>query len=90
MTDLEHLLENGINAVMNAERKKVEPPYSIDTVNSYEAFMASMDYPYNKEALERVGMSVDTLWEIVQYVYYSTIQMYLNIIKDRHGVGEKQ
>jgi hypothetical protein len=71
MSDLEHLLENGINAVMNAERNNTEP-HSV-YINPYEAFMATMDYPYNKEALERVGMSVDTLWEIVQYVYYNII-----------------
>lgn len=62
MSNIEHLIENGLLAVERARQ---------NNESAVEAFYSEMDYEYNREMLSKVLVPVSELWEIVQYVVFS-------------------
>ncbi len=62
MTNIEHLIENGLDAVEEAKKK------GEDTL---KAFWDAMDAWHNREMLKNVSMTKDELWEAVQYLVYT-------------------
>lgn len=60
MSDCEHLIENALNCITNAENSGK---------NSFEAFCEVMTYPHNAEMLRNVNITKDELWEMAYYVY---------------------
>lgn len=62
MSNIEHLVENGLIAVEKARQNKE---------SAVEAFYAEMDAEHNREMLSKVLVSVSELWAIVQYVVYT-------------------
>jgi hypothetical protein len=61
MTNVEHLLENGLMAVDKAFEKGED---------CYIEFEKEMQYPVNQDQLEMVSVTKDELWEIVQYIKF--------------------
>lgn len=62
MTDIEHLIENGLIAVTEAKAK------GKDTL---KAFKDEMENYGNKHMLKNVSLPKDELWEAVQYLVYT-------------------
>lgn len=62
MTNIEHLLENGLEAVDKAAK---------DEKDCYTAFMEEMNKHYNRQMFKGVNISMDELWQIVQYIKFS-------------------
>ncbi len=62
MTDIEHLIENGLDAVEEAKGKGED---------TFKAFWEAMDAWHNQEMLKNVSMTKDELWEAVQYLVYT-------------------
>ena len=62
MSNIEHLIENGLLAVTEAKAK------GEDTLKAFEDKME--DYG-NKYMLKNVSMTKDELWEAVQYFVYT-------------------
>lgn len=62
MSNIEHLIENGLLAVERARQ---------NNESAVEAFYSEMDYEYNREMLSKVLVPVSELWEIVQYIVFS-------------------
>lgn len=61
MSNLEHLLENGLTAVDNA---------FADKRDCYSAFQEEMNKSYNQQMLDHVSITRSELWEIVQYIKF--------------------
>lgn len=61
MTNVEHLLENGLMAADKALEKGKD---------CYIEFEKEMQYPVNQDQLKRVSVTKDELWEIVQYIKF--------------------
>ncbi len=64
MSNIEHLIENGLSAVDEAFEKQED---------CYLAFQEEMKREHNKQMLESVNTTKDELWEIVQYIKISLI-----------------
>ena len=62
MSNIEHLIENGLLAVERARQ---------NNESAVEAFYSEMDYEYNREMLSKVLVPVSELWEIVQYIVFN-------------------
>ena len=62
MSNIEHLVENGLIAVEKARQ---------NNENAVEAFYTEMDAEHNREMLSKVLVPVSELWEIVQYIVYT-------------------
>lgn len=61
MTNVEHLLENGLVAVDDAYNANKD---------CYLAFIHEMGNGYNKTMLKEVNLTKDELWQIVQYIKF--------------------
>ena len=61
MSNIEHLLENGLSAVDKAFEKQDD---------CYLAFQEAMDRKHNKQMLESVNITKDELWQIIQYIKF--------------------
>jgi len=62
MSNIEHLIENGLTAADKANKIGRDPR---------EAFYQEMSALYNKYMLTSTQMKEDDLWEIVQYVLFT-------------------
>lgn len=61
MTNVEHLLENGLIAVDEACSANKD---------CYLAFIHEMGNCYNKTMLNEVNLTKDELWQVVQYIKF--------------------
>ena len=61
MTNVEHLLENGLMAVDKAFENGED---------SYIEFEKEMQYSANQAQLKMVSITKDELWQIVQYIKF--------------------
>ena len=61
MSNIEHLLENGLEAVDKALEDKKD---------CYLAFNEEMRQYYNRQMLASVNITRDELWEIIQYIKF--------------------
>ena len=62
MSNIEHLIENGLLAVERARQ---------NNESAVEAFYSEMDSEDNREMLSKVLVPVSELWEIVQYIVFN-------------------
>ena len=61
MSNIEHLLENGLEAVDKAFEDKKD---------CYLAFQEEIEIEHNKQMLESVNITKDELWQIIQYIKF--------------------
>jgi hypothetical protein len=61
MSNIEHLLENGLEAVDKALEDKKD---------CYLAFKEEMRQAYNRQMLASVNITRDELWQIIQYIKF--------------------
>lgn len=61
MSNIEHLLENGLEAVDKALEDKKD---------CYLAFKEEMRQNYNRQMLTSVNITRDELWQIIQYIKF--------------------
>lgn len=61
MSNIEHLLENGLEAIDKAFEDKKD---------CYLAFKEEMKKYYNQQMFDSVNITRDELWEIIQYIKF--------------------
>ena len=61
MSNIEHLLENGLEAVDKAFKDKKD---------CYLAFKEEMRQDHNRQMLDYVNITRDELWQIIQYIKF--------------------
>lgn len=59
MSSIEHLIENALTAT------------SKSMGDAHQAFIEEMNAMYNQQMLQDVSITMDELWEIVQYIIYT-------------------